>query len=71
MIHQRQSLCAFQMCMKLPVCRKLDIGNAVSPAFERMLSHFKGDYDRQNKEAAGNRAIVITHFPLGFEGQRF
>lgn len=30
----------------------------------------QGDYDRQNK-AAGNRAIAITHFHLGFEGQRF
>jgi hypothetical protein len=34
-----------------------------------MLSHFKGDYDRQNDEAAGNKAIAITHFHLGFEGQ--
>lgn len=32
---RRQSLCAFQMCVRLPVCRKLDFGNAVWLAYER------------------------------------
>lgn len=44
---------------------------SVTCLWERMLSHFKGDYDRQNNEAAENRATAITRFHLGFEGQWF
>lgn len=67
----RQPLCAFQMCMtdRQSVESWTSAMQCNLPI--RILSHFKGDYDRQNNKAAGNGATAITHFHLDFEGQRF